>query len=137
MSLVERDRYDLIIPEPQPKGLPDLPADDPRTQTFLFEKALQPFRAEIAAERQRELDQIEASVRACVATEGTGSPPGGFRGHRISLPPVPVPFQTHRSVLDDGGRPGPDVPGNSLAQWTLGPTLSPRQIFSRPQLMIS
>jgi superfamily II DNA or RNA helicase len=56
---------DLIIPERQPKVLPELPADDPRTQTFLFEKALQPFRAEIAGERQHELDLIEASVRAC------------------------------------------------------------------------
>ena len=56
---------DLIIPERQPKLLPNLACDDPRTQTFLFEKALQPFRAEIAAEREHELDLIESSVRSC------------------------------------------------------------------------
>jgi len=56
---------DLIIPERQPKLLPTLASDDPRTQTFLFEKALQPFRAEIAAEREHELDLIESSVRSC------------------------------------------------------------------------
>jgi hypothetical protein len=78
---------DLIIPERQPKVLPEFcgtgvsPVSDPdlrpigphgqdahatsRTRTFLFEKALQPFRADIAAERQHELDLIEASVRAC------------------------------------------------------------------------
>jgi hypothetical protein len=56
---------DLIIPERQPKMLPPLASDDSRTQTFLFEKALQPFRAEIAAEREHELDLIESSVRAC------------------------------------------------------------------------
>jgi len=56
---------DLVIPERQPKVLPPLPAEDSSTQAFLFEKALQPFRAEIAAEREHELDLIEASVRAC------------------------------------------------------------------------
>ena len=56
---------DLIVPERLPQVLPSLPTDDPRTQTFLFEKALQPFRAEIAAEREHELDLIESSVRAC------------------------------------------------------------------------
>ena len=56
---------DLIVPERLPQVLPSLPTDEPRTQTLLFEKALQPFRAEIAAEREHELDLIESSVRAC------------------------------------------------------------------------
>ncbi|MBF8306151.1 MAG: Helicase domain protein, partial [Acidobacteria bacterium] len=56
---------DLIVPERPPQLLPDLPADGQGSQTFLFEKALQPFRAEISAEREHELDLIEKSVRAC------------------------------------------------------------------------
>jgi hypothetical protein len=39
--------------------------DDPRTQTYLFEKGLQPFLKEIAEEREHELDLIERSVRTC------------------------------------------------------------------------
>jgi hypothetical protein len=56
---------DLIIPEKQPQVLPTLPADDVRTRTFLFERALQPFLNEIAGERAHELDLIERSVRTC------------------------------------------------------------------------
>jgi SNF2 family DNA or RNA helicase len=56
---------DLIVPERLPQVVPNLPTDDPRTQAFLFEKALQPFRTEIAGEREHELNLIEASVRAC------------------------------------------------------------------------
>jgi SNF2 family DNA or RNA helicase len=56
---------DLIVPERLPQVMPSLPTDDARTQAFLFEKALQPFRTEIAGEREHELDLIEASVRAC------------------------------------------------------------------------
>jgi superfamily II DNA or RNA helicase len=56
---------DLIVPEKPPKLLPNVASDDTRTQTFLFEKALQPFRTEIAGEREHELDLIERSVRTC------------------------------------------------------------------------
>jgi len=56
---------DLIIPDKQPQVVPMLPVDDPRTQTFLFEKALQPFLKEITGEREHELDLIERSVRTC------------------------------------------------------------------------
>ena len=56
---------DLIVPDKQPQLLPTLPVDDSRAQTFLFEKALQPFLAEIAGERAHELDLIERSVRTC------------------------------------------------------------------------
>jgi SNF2 family DNA or RNA helicase len=56
---------DLIMPERQPQVLPSLPIDESRTQTFLFEKALQQFKAEVAGEREHELDLIESSVRAC------------------------------------------------------------------------
>lgn len=49
---------------PEPPHGQDAHAASP-TQAFLFEKALQPLRAEIGAERQHELDLIEASVRAC------------------------------------------------------------------------
>lgn len=56
---------DMIVPERLPQVVPNLPPDDARTQAFLFEKALQPFRTEIAGEREHELNLIEASVRAC------------------------------------------------------------------------
>jgi hypothetical protein len=56
---------DLIIPERPPQLLPELPVDDLASQTFLFEKALQPIKAEIASEREHELDLIEKSVRSC------------------------------------------------------------------------
>ena len=56
---------DLIVPEKPPKLLPTVTSDDTRTQTFLFEKALQPFLAEIAGEREHELNLIERSVRTC------------------------------------------------------------------------
>jgi len=56
---------DLIIPAKAPQLLPELPADATGTQTFLFEKALQPFLREIAGEREHELDLIERSVRTC------------------------------------------------------------------------
>jgi len=56
---------DLIVPEKQPQVLPTVPADDTRSQTFLFEKALQPFLKEVAGEREHELGLIERSVRTC------------------------------------------------------------------------
>jgi hypothetical protein len=56
---------DLIVPEKLPQLLPTIASDEPRTQTFLFEKALQPFLAEIAGEREHELNLIERSVRTC------------------------------------------------------------------------
>ncbi|MCL4785392.1 MAG: DEAD/DEAH box helicase [Verrucomicrobia bacterium] len=56
---------DLIVPDKQPQVMPTLPVDDPRTQSFLFERALQPFLKEIAGEREHELDLIERSVRTC------------------------------------------------------------------------
>jgi superfamily II DNA or RNA helicase len=56
---------DLIVPEKQPRLLPALPTEDARSQTFLFEKGLQPFQKEIADEREHELDLIERSVRTC------------------------------------------------------------------------
>lgn len=36
-----------------------------KVDAFASRKALQPFRTEIAAEREHELDLIEKSVRAC------------------------------------------------------------------------
>jgi len=56
---------DLIVPEKPPQLLPNVTSDDTRTQTFLFEKALQPFLTEIAGEREHELNLIERSVRTC------------------------------------------------------------------------
>jgi superfamily II DNA or RNA helicase len=56
---------DLIVPEKPPQLLPAIPGDAARTQSFLFEKALQSFRAEVAGEREHELDLIERSVCAC------------------------------------------------------------------------
>lgn len=56
---------DLIVPEKQPQLLPTLPSDDSRTQTFLFERALQPFLTEVSSERAHELNLIERSVRTC------------------------------------------------------------------------
>jgi len=53
------------VPEKQPQLLPAVPSDDSRSQTFLFEKALQPFLTEVASEREHELDLIERSVRTC------------------------------------------------------------------------
>jgi superfamily II DNA or RNA helicase len=56
---------DLIIPQELPQIVPDLPSDEQGSQPFLFEKALQPFLKEIAAEREHELALIERSVRTC------------------------------------------------------------------------
>lgn len=56
---------DLIVPDKQPQLLPPVASEDARTQTFLFEKALQPFLTEVAGERSHELDLIERSVRTC------------------------------------------------------------------------
>ena len=56
---------DLIVPDKQPQLLPPVASEDTRTQTFLFEKALQPFLTEVAGERGHELDLIERSVRTC------------------------------------------------------------------------
>ena len=56
---------DLIVPDKQPQLLPPVASEDTRTQTFLFEKALQPFLTEVAGERSHELDLIERSVRTC------------------------------------------------------------------------
>jgi hypothetical protein len=56
---------DLIVPEKPPKLLPNMPGEDTRTRAFLVEKALQPFLAEIAGEREHELNLIERSVRTC------------------------------------------------------------------------
>ena len=56
---------DLIVPEKPPQLLPNVTSDDTRTQTFLFEKALQPFLTEISGEREHELNLIERSVRTC------------------------------------------------------------------------
>lgn len=56
---------DLIVPDKQPPLLPSISSEDSRTRTFLFEKALQPFLSEIAAEREHELNLIERSVRTC------------------------------------------------------------------------
>ncbi|MGO8928971.1 MAG: helicase-related protein [Limisphaerales bacterium] len=58
---------DLIVPDKQPQLLPPVASEDARTQTFLFEKALQPFLTEVAGERGHELDLIERSVSTCFA----------------------------------------------------------------------
>jgi superfamily II DNA or RNA helicase len=56
---------DLIAPDKPPRLLPTPPGEEARTQTFLFEKGLQPFQKEIAADREHEIDLIERSVRTC------------------------------------------------------------------------
>ncbi len=56
---------DLIVPDKPPKVLPAMPGDEGRARKFLVEKGLQPFMAEIEAERSHELDLIERSVSAC------------------------------------------------------------------------
>jgi len=56
---------DLIVPDKQQQLPPPVASEDTRTQTFLFEKALQPFLTEVAGERGHELDLIERSVRTC------------------------------------------------------------------------
>ncbi len=56
---------DLIIPEKHPKIMPTFPTDDTHSQTFLFEKGLQPFLTEIADEREHELSLIQRSVETC------------------------------------------------------------------------
>lgn len=56
---------DLVAPSAPPADVPHIPVDEAASHTFLFERALRPFLAEVLSERQKDLDLVERHVRLC------------------------------------------------------------------------
>lgn len=57
----------LLPPDNRPQPIPQINLDEAASQAFLYERALQPFLQQTAAERQKDLDLVKRHVELCFA----------------------------------------------------------------------
>lgn len=55
----------LLLPDNRPQPIPQINLDEAASQAFLYERALQPFLQQTAAERQKDLDLVKRHVELC------------------------------------------------------------------------
>ncbi len=55
----------LLPPDNRPQPIPQVNIDEAASQAFLYERALQPFLQQTAAERQKDLDLVKRHVELC------------------------------------------------------------------------